>query len=94
MVLVRQHNQTEKGNKRMAYVYKSKMAEWCDLEGKYMDKYTDYFSSKKKAIANAVRVIKIMHDDFAEIKKGQTYTSVCTGSSIKRHYFITQQYVS
>ena len=78
----------------MAYVYKSKMAEWCDLEGKYLDKHTDYFSSKKKAIANAVSLIKIMHDDFAEIKKGQTYTSVCTGSSIKRHYFITQQYVS
>jgi len=78
----------------MAYVYKSKLAEWCELEGKYLDKHTDYFSSKKKAIANAVSLIKIMEDDFADITRGQTYTSVCNGSKIGRHYFITQQYVS
>ena len=78
----------------MAYVYKSTMAEWCEIEQKYDDKFTDYFSSKKKAIANAVRVIKIMHDDTADITKGKTYTSVCTASCIKRHYFITQQYVA
>jgi hypothetical protein len=63
--------------------------------------FTDYFSSKKKAVDNAVRVIKIMHDDTAEITEGITYTYVTTTShraSVKgrdgRSYFITQQYVS
>jgi hypothetical protein len=85
----------------MAYVYKSTMSQWCDVQCKYEDMFTDYFSSKKKAVDNAVRVIKIMHDDTAEITKGETYTYVTTTNhraSVKgrdnRSYFITQQYVS
>jgi len=85
----------------MAYVYKSTMSQWCDVQCKYEDMFTDYFSSKKKAVDNAVRVIKIMHDDTAEITKGKTYTYVSTTNhraSVKgrggRTYFITQQYVS
>ena len=91
MVLVRQHKL--KRNYLMAYVYKSTMSQWCDVQCKYEDMFTDYFSSKKKAVDNAVRVIKIMHDDTAEITKGKTYTYVST-TLMHRSYFITQHYVA
>ena len=62
----------------MAYVYKSTMSQWCDVQCKYEDMVTEYFSSKKEAVDNAVRSIKIMHDDTAEITEGETYTYVST----------------
>ena len=88
----------------MAYVYKSTMSQWCDVQCKYEDMFTDYFSSKKKAVDNAVDVIKIMHAETAEVTKGETYTYVTTTNhrdnttSVKdrngRSYFITQHYVA
>ena len=88
----------------MAYVYKSTMSQWNAVEQRYDDMFTDYFSSKKKAIDNAVDVIKIMHAETAEVTKGETYTYVTTTNhrdnttSVKdrngRSYFITQHYVA
>ena len=78
----------------MANIYKSTISQWNADISVYEYSYTEYFTSKKKAIANAVSIIRILDEDEATIKTNKSYTDVSSKKGYGRSYFITKQYVA
>ena len=78
----------------MANIYKSTISRWNDDISVYEYSYTEYFTSKKKAIANAVSIIRILDEDEATIKTNKSYTDVSSKKGFGRFYFITKEYVA
>ena len=78
----------------MANIYKSTISQWNADISVYEHSYTEYFTSKKKAIANAVSIIRILDEDEAIIKTNKSYTDVSSKKGFGRFYFITKEYVA
>jgi len=78
----------------MANIYKSTISQWNADISVYEYSYTEYFTSKKKAIANAVSIIRILDEDEATITTNESYTGVSNKKGFGRSYFITKQYVA
>jgi len=78
----------------MANIYKSTISQWNADISVYEHSYTEYFTSKKKAIANAVSIIRILDEDEATIKTNKSYTDVSSKKGFGRFYFITKEYVA
>jgi len=78
----------------MANVYKSTISQWNEDISVYEYSYTEYFTSKKKAIENAVSIIRILDEDEAKVETNKSFISVCNKKGFGRHYFITKEYVA
>ena len=78
----------------MANVYKSTISQWNNDISVYEYSYTEYFTSKKKAIANAVSIIRILDEDEANIEIYKSFIGVSNKKGFGRSYFITKEYVA
>ena len=78
----------------MANIYKSTISQWNADISVYEYSYTEYFTSKKKAIANAVSIIRILDEDEATITTNKSYTDVSSKKGYGRSYFITKEYLA
>lgn len=77
----------------MASVWISKYARWNDETSMFDDMYSDYFTSKAKAIKSAVQDCERMLNTSKVDHVTSGMVAVSTSNKLEKHFFITKRKV-
>lgn len=77
----------------MASVWVSKYARWNTETNMFDDMYTDYFTSKAKAINSAVKDCERMHNTSKIDHVKSDMVAVSTSNKLEKHFWITKRSV-
>ena len=77
----------------MASVWISKYARWNDETSMFDDMYSDYFTSKAKAIKSAVQDCERMHNTSKIDNVSPNMVAVSTSNKLEKHFWITKRSV-
>ena len=77
----------------MASVWISKYARWNDETSMFDDMYSDYFTSKAKAIKSAVQDCERMLNTSKVDHVNSGMVAVSTSNKLEKHFFITKRKV-
>ena len=77
----------------MASVWISKYARWNDETSMFDDMYSDYFTSKAKAIKSAVQDCERMLNTSKIDNVSPNMVAVSTSNKLEKHFWITKRSV-